>query len=52
MCPTEGGKGEEGVVTEKQLEVMPDMLAFLVSGKYLIKSADINAPEKTPWSDM
>jgi hypothetical protein len=35
-------------LTAKQLEVMPEMLAMLVSGKYRLKSAEIKTPEKTP----
>lgn len=35
-------------LTEKQLEVIPEMFAALVSGKYFLKSAEIKTPEKTP----
>lgn len=52
MCLTREGEGKErGLVTAKQLEVMPEMLAIFVSGKYLRKSAEIRAPENTPWSE-
>lgn len=52
MCLTRDWREAKGVVTAKQLEVMPEMLAFFVSGKYLIKSAEIRAPENTPWSEI
>ena len=38
------------MLTEKQLDVMPEMLALLVSGKCFLKSAEMRTPENTPWS--
>lgn len=35
-------------LTAKQLEVMPDMLASLVSGNRRLKSLEMRTPEKTP----
>jgi hypothetical protein len=35
-------------LTEKQLEVIPEMLAFFVCGNSLMKSAEMRAPENTP----
>jgi hypothetical protein len=35
-------------LTEKQLDVIPEIFACSVSGKYFLKSAEIRTPEKTP----
>lgn len=40
--------GGRVVLTEKQLDVMPEMLGSSVSGKYFLKSAEMRTPEKTP----
>ena len=40
--------GNRAVLTEKQLEVIPEIFGSLVWGKSFLKSAEIRTPEKTP----
>ena len=48
--PHDGRHWKEDELTEKQLDVMPEIFDSFVCGKCFLKSAEIRTPEKTPWS--
>jgi hypothetical protein len=48
--PPGGRLWKEDELTEKQLDVMPEIFDSFVCGKCFLKSAEIKTPEKTPWS--